>query len=87
MKKERQERKLSQKMKRILAVLALLGTCSLVAPAQTPSKKSSVPGSRDGTYVGGQGSSHKGGTYQNPKTGNEERNRKAGVPPTPTKKK
>jgi hypothetical protein len=44
------------------------------------SKKSKVPGSHDGMYVGGKGSSHKGGNYKNPKTGNKERDRKAGVP-------
>jgi hypothetical protein len=44
------------------------------------SKKSSVPGSKDGTYAGGKGSSHKGGRYKNTATGNKERNRKAGVP-------
>jgi hypothetical protein len=44
------------------------------------STKSRVPGSKDGTYVGGKGSSHKGGHYKNPATGNKERNRKAGVP-------
>jgi hypothetical protein len=46
----------------------------------SPSKKSTVRGSRDGRYTGGKGSSHKGGKYQNPTTGNHDRNRKAGVP-------
>jgi hypothetical protein len=45
-----------------------------------PSKKSRTPGSNDGRYVGGKGSSHKGGKYKNPNTGNRERNRKAGTP-------
>jgi len=44
------------------------------------SKKSLKPGSADGKYVGGKGSSHKGGHYTNASTGNRERNRKAGVP-------
>lgn len=43
------------------------------------SKKSQVPGSKDGHYAGGVGSSHKGGHYKNATTGNKERNRKAGV--------
>jgi hypothetical protein len=44
------------------------------------SRKSTTPGSRDGKYVGGKGSSHKGGHYENARTNNHERNRKAGVP-------
>jgi hypothetical protein len=45
------------------------------------STKSRVPGSRDGSYKGGNGgSSHKGSKYKNSKTGNHDRNRKAGTP-------
>jgi len=54
------------------------GLVPLIEPHQ--SKKSSVPGSKDGKYVGGKGSSHKGGHYTNAKTGNHERNRKGGIP-------
>ncbi len=48
-------------------------------PKTKASKKSTVPGSKDGKYVGGKGSSHKGGHYTNSKTGNKERDRKDGV--------
>jgi hypothetical protein len=44
------------------------------------SKKSIVPGSNDGTYARGSGSSHRGRKYKNPKTGNKYWNRQAGVP-------
>jgi hypothetical protein len=44
------------------------------------SKKSMRSGSNDGSYRGGRGSSHKGGTYKNPKTNNHNRNRASGVP-------
>jgi hypothetical protein len=46
------------------------------------SKKSMVPGSRDGKFEGSGpgGSSHKGQHYKNSKTGNHDRNRHAGVP-------
>ena len=50
------------------------------AKASKASKKSMVPGSNDGTYARGSGSSHKGGKYKNPKTGDKYRNRQAGVP-------
>jgi hypothetical protein len=78
-------------MKRLLALIV---TCMMLfvpiqplvakghtsARSSTPSKKSRVPGSRDGGYAGGKGSSHKGGKYKNSKTGNHDRNRKAGTP-------
>jgi hypothetical protein len=50
------------------------------AKASKASKKSMVPGSNDGTYSRGSGSSHKGGKYKNPKTGGKYRNRQAGAP-------
>jgi hypothetical protein len=77
-------------MKRLL--LTLMACAALVlsvepvaahgghASSAKSSKKSSVPGSKDGEYVGGNGSSHKGGHYKNSKTDDHERNRKAGVP-------
>jgi hypothetical protein len=61
----------------ILCIQPLAAKSAYTAKA---TKKSSVRGSNDGKYVGGKGSSHKGGTYKNSKTGNHERNRKAGVP-------
>jgi hypothetical protein len=79
-----------QAMKRLFALLVtgmmlLMPIHTLVAKGHSParsstSRKSTTPGSRDGTYAGGKGSSHKGGHYKNSNTGNRERNRKAGVP-------
>jgi hypothetical protein len=56
--------------------------CKKLKKAKAPkaSKKSNVPGSNDGTYVRGSGSSHKGGKYKNSNTGDNYRNRQAGVP-------
>ena len=42
--------------------------------------KSHVPGSNDGYYPGGEGSSHKGGHYSNENTGSHYRDRKGGTP-------
>ena len=44
------------------------------------SKKSHRSGSNDGTYQGGNGSSHKGGKYKNKSTSDHYRDRKAGTP-------
>jgi len=63
-----------------IQVIQAKGHSSARSSASKTSKKSSKPGSDDGKYAGGKGSSHKGGHYQNPNTGNKERNRKAGVP-------
>jgi hypothetical protein len=59
---------------RIILIFLIL-TVSAIA-----GRKSMVPGSGDGYYIGGQGSSHRGGHYYNPRTGNDYRDRKDGVP-------
>lgn len=46
--------------------------------SRTP-KKSHVRGSNDGTYVGGHGSSHKGGHYKNKNTNDHYRDREDGT--------
>jgi hypothetical protein len=62
---------------KLLTVLALITLSAISAFA---GNKSHVPGSRDGTYVGSTGSSHKGSHYVNPSTGDHYRDRKHGVP-------
>ena len=65
----------------MLKLIRSLVLASLVLGSFSPvfaGNKSHVPGSRDGTYVGPTGSSHKGSHYVNPNTGNHYRDRQHG---------
>ena len=62
-----------------LLTLSIVALSLLVASAFA-GRKSMTPGSRDGYYIGGHGSSHRGGHYVNPHTGDDYRDRVDGVP-------
>jgi hypothetical protein len=63
-------------MKLLLNILALIALSS----SAFAGAKSHVPGSRDGTYSGSTGSSHRGGHYSNIHTGDHYRDRQGGTP-------
>jgi hypothetical protein len=60
--------------------LLIIASIALLNASAFAGRKSMVPGSNDGYYIGGHGSSHLGGHYYNPKTGNDYRDRAHGVP-------
>jgi hypothetical protein len=59
--------------------LLTIASIALLAASAFAGRKSMVPGSNDGYYIGGHSSSHLGGHYYNPKTSNEYRDRAQGV--------
>jgi len=65
--------------KGLLIPLILLFSLFIVYPENTFSKGGGKGGGKGGTYIGGSGSSHKGGHYFNPSTGNHYKTRGSSV--------
>jgi hypothetical protein len=64
-------------MKKIIIAFLFVALLIFSTNAQTTRKSKSTPKAyHSGTYKGGKGSSHKGGTYKNSSTNNHYRKRK-----------